>query len=105
MKILKKKYTKKFRLSIFKSNKHLYSQLINDKISKTLASTSTLKKDIKSLNISKKEKIVIIAKDIALKILNLNLNLSNIFFSLGTKRYKGLISKFINEIQLSILNN
>lgn len=35
------------RLSVFKSAKHLYAQLIDDAASKTLASSSTLDKELK----------------------------------------------------------
>ena len=40
--------TNKPRLSIFRSNTHIYAQIIDDSIGKTIASSSTLDKDIKS---------------------------------------------------------
>lgn len=41
------KVSDRIRLSIFKSGKHLYAQVIDDQKSITLASASTLEKDIK----------------------------------------------------------
>jgi len=35
------------RLSVFRSQKHIYAQIINDEEGRTLASTSTLDKDVR----------------------------------------------------------
>lgn len=40
------------RLSVFKSNKHIYAQIINDKKKETLASASTLGKEFKAKGIA-----------------------------------------------------
>ena len=90
MKNLKRKYTTKFRLAIFKSNKHIYAQLINDQKSQTLAASSTLQKDIRISLLSKKEKAYLVGQDIGLKIINLKI--SNVFFEKGNKKYYGLIN-------------
>jgi len=37
------------RLSVFRSNKHIYAQIIDDQSAKTLVSASTLSKEISSL--------------------------------------------------------
>ncbi|HSR56191.1 MAG TPA: 50S ribosomal protein L18 [Alphaproteobacteria bacterium] len=39
--------TRRLRLSVFRSSKHIYAQIIDDNAGKTLASASTLDKDIK----------------------------------------------------------
>ena len=36
------------RLAVFRSNKHLYAQIIDDTVGKTLVSASTLQKDVKA---------------------------------------------------------
>ena len=36
------------RLAVFRSNKHMYAQIIDDSIGKTLVSASTLQKDVKA---------------------------------------------------------
>ena len=99
MKILKRQYNKKFRLSIFKSNKHIYAQLIDDQKSQTLAASSTIQKNIRILLKSKKDKAYLVGQDIGLKIFNLNI--SNIFFERGNKKYYGLITSLANGVKYS----
>ena len=36
------------RLAVFRSNKHMYAQIIDDTVGKTLVSASTLQKDVKA---------------------------------------------------------
>ena len=50
-----KKVTSRKRLSVFKSNNHLYAQIINDEEGITLASASSLEKDFKASSDSRKE--------------------------------------------------
>lgn len=40
--------TERPRLAIFRTDKHIYAQIINDEVGKTLASASTLDKEIRS---------------------------------------------------------
>ena len=40
-----KKVTSRKRLTVFRSNKHLYAQVIDDSVGKTLASASSKEKD------------------------------------------------------------
>ena len=44
---LRKKAADRVRLSVFRSGQHIYAQLIDDKKGVTLASASTLDKDLK----------------------------------------------------------
>ncbi len=44
---LRKKAADRVRLSVFRSGKHIYVQLIDDKQGKTLASASTMDKELK----------------------------------------------------------
>lgn len=44
---LRKKAADRVRLSVFRSGKHIYAQLIDDKKGQTLASASSLDKDVK----------------------------------------------------------
>lgn len=55
-----KKNSVRSRLSIFRSNKNIYAQVIDDSSGKTLASASSLEKELRSekkLNFSIEEKI------------------------------------------------
>ena len=44
-----KKNSSRNRLSVFKSNNHIYAQIINDKQSITLASASSLEKNFREI--------------------------------------------------------
>ena len=46
-KILKAKATDKCRLTVFRSSKHIYAQIIDDISGKTIVSASSLSKDFK----------------------------------------------------------
>ena len=50
---LKDVNTNKLRVTVFKSSKNIYAQIIDDKISKTLVSASSTEKELK--NSKKKE--------------------------------------------------
>ena len=56
--------SEKPRMTVFRSNKAIYAQLINDKDEKTLLSASSFDKDIKSASNSKTE----IAKQVGISI-------------------------------------
>nr|YP_010619714.1 Ribosomal protein L18 [Tayloriella tenebrosa]WAX03727.1 Ribosomal protein L18 [Tayloriella tenebrosa] len=45
---MKSNNTKKLRLYIFKSNKHIYANLIDDNTQKVITSSSTISKEIKN---------------------------------------------------------
>jgi large subunit ribosomal protein L18 len=96
----KKRYLKKIfgtiekpRLSVFRSHKHIYAQLIDDKNAKTLAFSSTLDaevlKNITATATSEASKYVgmSLAKKALLK------NITSVVFDRGTKPYHGRIKK------------
>lgn len=47
---LRKKSDGRPRLSVFRSNKHMYAQIIDDSQGRTLASASTIEADLKTLS-------------------------------------------------------
>jgi len=55
------------RLSVFKSTKHIYAQIINDRQGQTLASASTLSKELRSElgSLKKKEAAKLVGKLLA----------------------------------------
>ena len=57
------------RLSVFRSNKFLYAQLIDDGLSKTLVSSASIQKQFKDVKCSPKEMAFKIGEDIGSKIL------------------------------------
>ena len=94
----KKRYLKKIvgslekpRLSVFRSHKHIYAQLIDDTNGKTLVFSSTLESEIKK-NIEKtatQEASLLVGKRIAQKALEKNINY--VVFDRGNKPYHGRI--------------
>jgi large subunit ribosomal protein L18 len=80
------------RLSVFKSIKHLYVQIIDDEQAKTLASTSTLAKEFRGGERGGKNKET--ARQLGLKIAELakEKNIKTVVFDRGRFKYHGLIA-------------
>ncbi|MBI2626664.1 MAG: 50S ribosomal protein L18 [Parcubacteria group bacterium] len=80
------------RLSIFRSNQHLYSQLIDDINGRTLLSVSDLK--IKKPKTSLKQK----AKDLGLLLAEKakQVNIKTVVFDRGGYKFHGIIKEFAN---------
>jgi len=102
----KKRFLKKIlgskikpRLSIFRSNKHIYAQLINDEKGHTIVSSSTLedKKNIKNISFSTKTAAFLIGQILSKKSLQKNIN--NIVFDRNYYRYHGRIKSLIEGIR------
>ena len=89
-----KKVSNRNRLSVFRSNNHIYAQLIDDDKGITLASSSSLEKSIKDMNVSRKEIAEQIGKNIAKKIISKGID--KVAFDRGKYKYHGLI-KIIAE--------
>lgn len=94
----KKRYLKKIigsiekpRLSVFRSRKHIYAQLIDDSQGKTLAFSSTLEKEISGAfsSSSTKDASFVVGQQLAKKAKEQNLN--QILFDRGSKPYHGRI--------------
>ncbi len=75
------------RLSVFRSNQHIWAQIIDDKHGKTLVSAST--KTIKGLKGTKSEKSQQVGQEIAK--LALSKKIINIRFDRGNYRYHGRV--------------
>ena len=84
-----KKFSKRNRLSVFRSNNHLYAQLIDDSNGITLASASSLEKSIKEKKLQRKEIAELIGKNIAKKIISKGID--KVAFDRGKYQYHGLI--------------
>jgi large subunit ribosomal protein L18 len=96
----KKRYLKKIigtvekpRLSVFRSHKHIYAQLIDDKNSTTLAFSSTLDPDVKKLikSTATLEASKIVGENIAQKA-RLK-NIETVIFDRGDRPYHGRIQQ------------
>ena len=97
-----KKVSKGKRLTVFRSNNHIYAQLIDDDKGVTLASSSSIEKTIKEKKLSRKEVAEIIGKEIAKKIISKGIN--NVAFDRGKYKYHGLIKILAEAARVEGLN-
>ena len=90
-KSLKSKSFGKLRLSIFRSSKHIYGQIIDDNEGVTVASASSLETEIKKKhkNCGNKEVATIVGKLIAKKALTKGIN--EVVFDRGGYIYHGRV--------------
>ena len=85
-----KKVSSRKRLTVFKSNNHLYAQIINDEKGITLASASSLEKSIKDRkNKNKKELAKDLGKEIAKR--SIKNGIKEVAFDKGKYKYHGII--------------
>ena len=97
-----KKVSKRNRLSVFRSNNHLYAQLIDDMNGITLASSSSLEKSIKDKKLQRKEIAELIGKNIAKKIISKGID--KVAFDRGKYKYHGLIKILADAARVEGLN-
>tara|TARA_B110000263_G_C14998893_1_gene369569 strand:+ start:45 stop:416 length:372 start_codon:yes stop_codon:yes gene_type:complete len=93
------------RLVVYRSNTHLYAQLIDDNESKTLFSMSTndkaIRKELEKLD-SKTDKSVFIGKKIGSEILDMKIK--KVMFDRNGYMYHGRIKAFVEAARESGLN-
>ncbi len=97
-----KKISNRKRLTVFRSNNHLYAQLIDDTKGITLASSSSLEKSIKDKNLTRKEVAELIGKNIAKKIKSKGIE--DVAFDRGKYKYHGLIKILAEAARVEGLN-
>lgn len=92
----KKRYLKKIvgssqkpRLSVFRSHKHIYAQLINDQTGHTLAFSSTLSKTLEITNSGDQKASFLVGQELAKKAKKKQI--TTIVFDRGNKPYHGRI--------------
>ncbi|GAB4227633.1 MAG: 50S ribosomal protein L18 [Chlamydiales bacterium] len=81
------------RLSVVKTNMHIYAQIIDDANGKTIASASTQSKEFKNSEYAKKNKASArkLGENIAEKAKKLNI--SSIVFDRGAQKYHGILKE------------
>ena len=84
-----KKVSDRKRLTVFRSNKHLYAQVIDDSVGKTLASASSKEKGISAESKDRKSQAEIIGKNIAQR--SIEKGIKEVAFDKGKYKYHGLI--------------
>jgi large subunit ribosomal protein L18 len=85
---LKAKATDKCRLTVFRSSKHIYAQIIDDNSGKTIVSASSLTKDFKEKgsDISGASKVGTMIGE-----KGINAGIKDVFFDRGRYRYHGRV--------------
>jgi len=82
------------RLAVFRSNKDIYAQIINDETGTTLASASSLDKDLKIKNGGNVEAAALVGKSIAEKATKANIK--KVVFDRGGYLYHGRVAALAN---------
>ena len=90
------------RLTVFRSNNHIYAQLIDDNKGITLASASSLEKSIKDKKLQRKDLAEQIGKSIAKKIISKGID--KVAFDRGKYKYHGLIKILADAARSEGLN-
>ena len=97
-----KKVTERKRLSVFKSNNHIYAQVINDELGITLASASSIEKTIRSDKNNRKE----LAEKIGLEIAKRSIKngVKDVAFDKGKSKYHGIVKILADAARAAGLN-
>ena len=77
------------RLAVFRSNKEIYAQVVDDVTGKTLAASSSRDKDVASAKGTKSEKAALVGKAVAEKAIKAGIN--TISFDRGGYQYHGRV--------------
>lgn len=77
------------RLAVFRSNKEIYAQVVDDVTGKTLAAASSRDKDISSVKGNKSESAALVGKSVAEKAIKAGIN--TIAFDRGGYLYHGRV--------------
>ena len=97
-----KKVSSRKRLTVFRSNKHLYAQAIDDSKGVTIASASSLEKDLVNSKSGRKEQAEIIGKNIAKRLIEKGVK--EVAFDKGGYKYHGLIKILAESARAEGLN-
>ena len=97
-----KKVSSRNRLTVFRSNNHIYAQLIDDKKGITLASASSIEKSIREQKLTRKEIAELVGKNIAKKITSKGID--KVAFDRGKYKYHGLVKILADAARVESLN-
>ena len=97
-----KKVSDRKRLSVFKSNNHIYAQIINDDKGITLASASSMEKNIRTEKNTNKELAEKIGVEIAKR--SIKNGIKDVVFDKGKYKYHGIIKILAEAARTEGLN-
>ena len=98
---LKKVNVNRYRISVSKSLKNIFAQIIDDKKKKTLVSASSIEKEVKKNKIKKVEKSTLIGEILAKRAKEKNIN--DVYFDRGEYKYHGRIKAFAETLRKNCL--
>ena len=87
----------RYRISVTKSLKNLFAQIIDDKQKRTLVSASSIEKEIKSKKVKKIEKSSLIGEILAKRAKEKNI--SEVYFDRGEYKYHGRVKIFAETLR------
>ncbi|WP_249548571.1 50S ribosomal protein L18 [Anaplasma phagocytophilum] len=98
---LKLRSLSSIRLSVFKSNRHFYAQLIDDEAGRTVAAASTLESEVLAVASRRVNAgaVKIVAKLLAERIFGLDAAYRKFVFDRGSNRYMGVVAVFADELR------
>ena len=94
---LKKVNKSRYRVSVSKSLKNLSAQIIDDKLKITIASASSIEKDLRKNKVKKIEKSNLIGEILAKRAKEKNVN--EVYFDRGSYKYHGRIKAFAETLR------
>tara|TARA_A100001011_G_scaffold347480_1_gene384629 strand:- start:1687 stop:2040 length:354 start_codon:yes stop_codon:yes gene_type:complete len=94
---LKNINTNKLRITVFKSTKNIYAQIIDDKIRKTLVSASSTEKELKKSKGKKMDLSSILGELLAKRAKEKKIN--SVYFDRGGYRYHGRIKALADSLR------
>jgi len=99
---LKRVNRNRFRLSVHRSSKNIFAQIIDDKNNKTIVSASSIEKSNKQTKVKKIEMSNTIAELLAKRALEKKI--TEVFFDRGKYKYHGRIKIFAEMLRKNGLN-
>ena len=99
---LKKVNYNRLRLSIHRSSRNIFAQIIDDQNNKTILSASSIQKGTKLSDKKKMDQSIQVAELMAKKALEKKI--TNVYFDRGGYKYHGRIKKFADTLRKNGLN-
>ena len=87
----------RYRISVTKSLRNIFVQIIDDKLNKTLVSASSIEKELKNNKVKKLEKSSMIAEILAKRAKEKKIN--NVYFDRGGYKFHGRIKLFAETLR------
>jgi len=94
---LKSVSVNRYRISVNKSLKNIFAQIIDDKEHKTLISASSVEKDLKKEKKNKKDMSMIVGENLAKRALEKKIN--KVYFDRGPNKYHGRIKILADSLR------